>query len=133
LFVHNSFGANLPRGNLPDEETLEKLIKQKSYEQALRMLPKLKVEQSKNPYYIIVYDLLNVKIKKRNVKDVLCKEDNKNDPENYTYHGLLCDLILDYLDDGKITDKNLRNVEEYFLKHDQKKFYLFILGRDLNK
>jgi hypothetical protein len=75
--------------------------------------------------------LLHVRLKKRNVKDLLCKEENKKSPESYTYHGLLCDLLSDYLEDGKIEVKHLQMVEEYFLKHDQKKFYLFYLAREL--
>lgn len=114
-----------------DEEALEKLIKKKSYEKAFHALPRLQVEQSKNHHYIIVYDLLHIKLKKRNVKELLCREENKKDPDAYTYYGVLCDLLIDYLDDGKIKDRNLHNVEEYFLKHDQKKFYLFHLAREL--
>jgi hypothetical protein len=131
FFSFDLFAAKLPVGALIDEETLEKLIKHKSYEKAFRALPRLKVEQSKNPHYAIVYDLLHVKLKKRSVKELLCKEDNKKDPDAYTYPGLLCDLLIDYLDDGKIEGKNLHIVEEYFLKHDQKKFYLFHLAREL--
>jgi hypothetical protein len=62
---------------------------------------------------------------------LLCKEENKKDPDSYTYQGLLCDLLIDYLDDGKISEKHLHTVEEYFLKHDQQKFYLFYLAREL--
>ena len=127
----NVFAANAPRDELIDEESLEKLIKHKAYEKAFHALPKRKVEQLNNHYYVIVYDLLHVKLKKRSVKELLCKEENKKDPDAYTYYGLLCDLLMDYLDDGKIAEKNLHLVEEYFLKHDQKKFYLFYLARDL--
>lgn len=72
-----------------------------------------------------------MKIKKRNVKELLCKEDNKKDPEAYTYQGVLCDVLIDYLDDGKIQEKTLHISEEYFLKHDQNKIYLYFLARDL--
>ena len=126
-----AFAAKVPRGVLIDEESLEKLIKHKSYEKAFHALSKLKVEQSKNPHYLIVYDLLHVKLKKRKVKILLCKDFNKQDPDAYTYPGLLCDLLIDYLADGKIKERNLLIVEEYFLKHDQKKFYLYYLARDL--
>lgn len=116
---------------LTDEETLEKLIKHKSYEKAFHALSKIEVEQSKNLHYIIVYDLLHVRLKKRKVKILLCKDFNKQDPDAYTYPGLLCDLLIDYLNDGKIKERSLHNVEDYFLKHDQKKFYLYYLAREL--
>lgn len=74
---------------------------------------------------------MHVKLKKKNVKELLCKDELKKEPDAYTYHALLCDLLVDYLDDGKIDDRNLHVVEEYFLKHDQKKFYLLYLARDL--
>jgi hypothetical protein len=116
---------------LIDEESLEKLIMHKSYEKAFHALPKIKVEQSKSHHYMIVYDLLHVRLKKRKVKILLCRDFNKQDPEAYTYPSLICDLLMDYLDDGKIQDRNLHSIEEYFLKHDQKKFYLYYLAREL--
>ena len=127
----NLWAAKPPASQLPDEEYFEKLIKKKSYDKAFHSLPRKKVEEAKNPYYIILYDLLHVRLKKRNVKEVLCKEDNKKDPEAYTYQGVLCDVIVDYLDDGKIEDKTLHTAEEYFLKHDQEKIYLYFLAKEL--
>jgi len=131
LLSFNLYAAKRPSDKLIDEESLEKLIQHKSYEKAFHALPRKKVEESNNPHYIIAYDLLHVKLKKRNVKELLCKEENKKDPDAYTYAALLCDVLIDYLEDGKIKEKNLHMVEEYFLKHDQKKFYLFYLARDL--
>lgn len=125
------YPAKIPTKNLIDEDSLAKLIIHKSYVKAFRALPRIKVEQSKNLHYVIIYDLLNVKLKKRKIKELLCKEYNKQDPDAYTYPGLLCDLLSNYLLHGKVDAKDLHIVEEYFLKHDLKKFYLFHFARDL--
>lgn len=113
------------------EVNLKTLLKNKSYERALLSLNPEKLAEPENARYRIVYDLLNVKIKKRMVKKLYCFEDFQKNPEDYQYSNLLCDLLVDYLRDGKLGNDHYKVVEEYFFKHDLKEMYLLQLAKDL--
>ena len=111
---------------------LMSLIRNKFYEKAILSLNPEKLSEPKFARYRIVYDLLNVKIKKRLVKNLYCFQDYQKDPETYyQYSTLLCDLLIDYLRDGKLGNDHVKVVEEYFFKHDLKERYLLQVAKDL--
>jgi hypothetical protein len=113
------------------EVNLKTLIKNKSYERAILSLNPEKLNDPENAHYRIIYDLLNVKVKKRAVKKLYCFDDYQRNPEDYQYSNLLCDLLIDYLRDGKLGNDHIRVVEEYFFKHDLKEIYLLQVAKDL--
>lgn len=111
---------------------LKSLIQNKSYEKAILSINPEKLKEPEFAAYRIIYDLLNVKIKKRLVRNLYCFQDFQKDPESYYQHStLLCDLLIDYLRDGKLGADHLRVVEEYFFKHDLKERYLLQLAKEL--
>ena len=113
------------------EVNLETLIKNKLYEKAILSLNPEKLNEPENAHYRAIYDLLNVKIKKRAVKKLYCFNDYQKDPEDYQYSNLICDLLIDYLRDGKLGNDHIKVVEEYFFKHDLKEIYLLQVAKDL--
>ncbi|MDD4973211.1 MAG: hypothetical protein PHY93_02620 [Bacteriovorax sp.] len=113
------------------EVNLKALLKNKSYERAILSLNPEKLNEPENAHYKIIYDLLNVKIKRRAVKKLYCFDDYQKDPEDYQYSNLLCDLLIDYLRDGKLGNDHIKVVEEYFFKHDLKEIYLLQVAKDL--
>ncbi|MFA6236790.1 MAG: hypothetical protein WC635_05630 [Bacteriovorax sp.] len=111
---------------------LKALIKNKSYEKAILSINPEKLNEPEFARYRIIYDLLNVKIKKRLVKNLYCFQDYQKDPESYyQYSTLLCDLMINYLRNGKLHNDHIKVVEEYFFKHDLKERYLLQLAKDL--
>ena len=110
---------------------LRALIENKAYEKAILSLNPEKLNATTNARYRIIYDLLNVKIKRRAVKKLYCFDDYQKDPEGYQYSNLLCDLLIDYLRDGKLGGDHIKVVEEYFFKHDLKEIYLLQMAKDL--
>ena len=113
------------------EVNLKSLINNKQYERAILSLNPDHLNNSENSQYRIIYDLLNVKIKKRSVKKLYCFDDYQKNPEDYQYSNLLCDLLIDYLKDGKLGNDHIKVVEEYFLKHDLKEIYLLQVAKDI--
>lgn len=111
---------------------LVSLLKNKSYEKAILSINPEKLKEAEFAKYRIVYDLLNVKIKKRLVKNLYCFQDYQKDPESYyQYSTLLCDLLIDYLRDGKLGHDHVKVVEEYFFKHDLKERHLLQMAKEL--
>ena len=110
---------------------LNVLLKNKLYEKAILSLNPEKLNDPLNAKYRIIYDLLNVKIKKRAVKKLYCFEEYQKNPEDYQYSNLLCDFLIDYLRDGKLENDHFKVIEEYFLKHDLKEIYLLQVAKDL--
>ncbi|MGZ3787534.1 MAG: hypothetical protein ACXVLQ_03380 [Bacteriovorax sp.] len=114
------------------EVNLKKLLKNKSYERALLSMDPEKLNEPGNAHYKIVYDLLNVKIRKLSVKKLYCYDEYQKNPDDYyQYSNLLCDLLVDYLRDGKLGNDHVKVVEEYFFKHDLKERYLLQVAKDL--
>lgn len=114
------------------DANLKSLIQNKAYEKAILSINPEKLNEAEFSSYRIIYDLLNVKIKKRLVKNLYCYQDYQKDPDTYyQYSTLLCDLLLDYLRDGKLGNDHIKVVEEYFFKHDLKERYLLQLAKDL--
>ena len=107
------------------------LLKNKLYEKAILSLNPDKLYEPKNAAFRILYDLINVKIRKRSVKKLYCFDDYQKNPEDYQYSSLLCDLLIDYLQDGKLRTNHMKEVEEYFLKHDLHENYLLQIAKDL--
>lgn len=109
----------------------KKLIQNKLYERALLSMDPDTFLDPTNARYKIIYDMLNVKIRKRAVKKLYCFSDFQKNPEDYQYSNLLCDLLIDYLKSGKIDNSHIKVVEEYFFKYDLAERYLLQLARDL--
>lgn len=115
------------------EVNLKNLLKNKAYEKAILSLNPEKLNEPANAQYRIVYDLLNVKIKKRAVKKLYCFDDYQKNPEDYQYSNLLCDLLIDFLRDGKLGNDHIKIVEESFFKDNLKEIYLLQVAKDLKK
>lgn len=132
--IHLAISASnyLPHSIFFFDVNLKSLIQNKSYEKAILSINPEKLMDPEFAAYRIIYDLLNVKIKKRLVRNLYCFQDFQKDPESYyQYSTLLCDLLIDYLRDGKLGADHLRVVEEYFFKHDLKERYLLQLAKEL--
>lgn len=112
---------------------LKNFIHNKQYEKAILSLNPDKFNEIENTQYRIIYDLLNVKIKKRAIKKLYCFDEYQKNPEDYQYSNLLCDLLITYLRDGKISNDNIKIVEEYFMKQDLREIYLLELAKDIQK
>jgi hypothetical protein len=113
------------------EVNLKTLLKNKSYERALLSMDPDKLNEPGNAKYKIVYDMLNVRIKRRTVKKLYCFDDFQKNPDDYQYSNLICDLLVDYLREGKVGTDHIKLVEEYFFKHDLKERYLLQFAKDL--
>lgn len=136
--IHLAISSAITASNDPPHSifffdvNLKSLIQNKSYEKAILSINPEKLKEPEFAAYRIIYDLLNVKIKKRLVRNLYCFQDFQKDPESYyQYSTLLCDLLIDYLRDGKLGADHLRVVEEYFFKHDLKERYLLQLAKEL--
>lgn len=110
---------------------LKLLLKNKSYERALLSMNPDGLASPDNKKYRIVYDLLNVKVKKRSVKKLYCYDEYQKNPDDYQYSNLICSLLVDYLQDGKIGNDHIKVVEEYFFMHDLKERFLLQVAKDL--
>jgi len=110
---------------------LKQLLKNKSYEKALLSMDPAKLNSPENSQFKIIYDLLNVRIKKTSVKRLYCLDDFQKNPEVYQYSYLMCDMLNDYLRIGKIPNYHIKLLEEYFFKHDLKERYLLQVAKDL--
>lgn len=111
---------------------LKNLIQKKLYEKAILSLNPEKLKMHEFSKYRIIYDLLNVKIKKRMVKDLYCFQDYQNDPDiDYQYSTLACELLINYLRTGKAGNDQIKILEEYFLKHDLDQRYILRLIKDI--
>ena len=110
---------------------LKSLIKNKSYEKALLSLNPDSFNDPYNVKYKIIYDLLNVRIKKNAVKKLYCFDDLQKNPDDYQYSNLLCETLVGFLRDGKIGNEQIKTIEDYFFKHDLKESYLLQLTKDL--
>jgi hypothetical protein len=110
---------------------IKQLLKSKNYEKILLSLNPKKLNDKGNENFKIMYDLLNVKIKKRSVRKLYCFENLQKNPEDYQYENLICDLLENYLKEGKLTTDRIHLIEEYFVKHDLKEQYLLYLTKEL--
>ena len=110
---------------------LKALIKNKSYEKALLSLNPDSFTDPSNTKYKIIYDLLNVRIKKNAVKKLYCFDDLQKNPDDYQYSNLLCEILVGFLRDGKIGNDQIKLIEDYFFKHDLKESYLLQLTKEL--
>jgi hypothetical protein len=113
------------------EVNLKQLLKSKNYEKIMLSLNPKKLKEKGNENYKILYDLLQVKIKKRSVRMLYCHENFQKNPELYQYENLICDLLENYLKEGKLTTDRLKLIEEYFVKQDLNEQYLLTLTKEL--
>lgn len=110
---------------------LKILLKNKSYERAILSINPDGLIKPDNRKYRIIYDLLNVKIKKRSITKLYCYDEYQKNPDDYQYSNLICGLLVDYLQNGKIGNDQIKVVEEYFFMHDLKERYLLQVVKDL--
>ena len=111
---------------------LKNLIQKRFFEKAILSLNPEKLKLPQFSKYRIIYDLLNVNIKKRMVKDLYCFQDYQNDPDrSYQYSTLACELLINYLQTGKPGNDQIKIIEEYFLKHDLNDRYILNLIKDI--
>ena len=110
---------------------LKELISSHSYEKAILAINPEAFQMRDNDSYRIIYDLLNVKLKKQNIRRLYCLHDGKKDLEENDYQSILCDYLNEYIKDGKKDQSHLNFVEEYFLKKDLNQRYLLTIVRDL--
>ncbi len=113
------------------EVNLKTLLKNKSYEKVLLSMDPEKLSEKENIQYRIIYDMLSVKLKKAGVKKLYCLDEYQKNPEEYQYSNLLCDMLNDYLREGKVASFHIKLLEEYFFKHDLKERYLLQVAKDL--
>lgn len=110
---------------------LKQLLKSKNYEKALLSMNPEKLTDKENTPYKVLYDLLNVRLRKTAVRKLYCLDDYQKDPEEYQYSNLICDMLNDYIRTGKIAGYHIKLLEEYFFKHDLKERYLLQVVKDL--
>lgn len=110
---------------------INQALKNKNYEKVFLSLNPKQLERAGKDAFKILYDLLNVKIRKKSVKKLYCYEDWKTYPEDYQYSNLLCELLDNYLKNGKISRDQYEVAEEYFFKHDLKERYLLQIANEL--
>jgi len=113
------------------EANLKSLLKNKQYDRAILSINPENLASLGNKHYRVIYDLLNVKIKKRTVKKLYCLDDYQKSPDDYQYTNLLCDFLEDYLRNGKFENDHIKILEEYFFKHDLKERYLLQFAKDI--
>jgi hypothetical protein len=113
------------------QTNLKKLIQKKMYEKAILSINPDTLNNNEFAKYRIIYDLLNVKIKKQMVKNLYCIGELQKNPEDYQYSNVLCDLLVDYLRDGKFENNHLIIIEASFLKQDLDQMYLLEMAKDM--
>jgi hypothetical protein len=114
------------------EVNLKELIQKKFFEKAILSLNPEMLKLDQFAKYRIIYDLLNVRIKRKKITDLYCFHDFQKDPDNYyQYSTLLCDFLIDYLKNKKTKNNHLLALKEYFLTHDLEESYLQGLAIDL--
>lgn len=110
---------------------IKELIKSHAYEKAILALNPDSFEYKENEQFKIIYDLLNVKIKKTSVKKLYCLDHIHKDLEYNNYENILCNFLVEYLKEGKKDSDHLTYVEDYFLKKDLNERYLLEILKDI--
>lgn len=113
------------------ESDIKELIKNKLYEKAILSINPEALKLPENESLRIVYDLLNVKIKKLSVRKLYCIDNFIHNVENENYNSILCDYLNEYLKAGKKDNDHMAYIEEYFLKKDLNERYLLNLIHEL--
>lgn len=113
------------------EENLIDMLKKKEYLKAFSSLNPEALKESKSSFDITVYDILNVLINKKTVKNLYCDEDYKKYPDSYAYSVLICGLLNDYLEKGSFNQKRMEKTEKYFNEEASDKNYLLAMIKDV--
>lgn len=111
---------------------LKELISSHQYEKAILSINPGSFVYKENENLRIVYDILQVKIKKQSVKKLYCLDNVDRELEGLNYESVLCEYLAEYLKLGKKDKGHLAYVEEFFFKNDLKERYLLSLLNDLN-
>jgi hypothetical protein len=113
------------------ESNIKDLIKTKQFERAILSMNPDALEDTKNESLRIVYDLLNVKIKKQMVKNLYCTTISSIQMDDSNYQSVLCEFLSEYIKAGTKDKGQLAFLEEYFLKKDINKRYLLNLIHEI--
>ncbi len=126
-FSHNESPENIPGfyGMYATEAQFKNLIADKKYEKALAFVNPNGLTKSSDSFNIISYDILNVLVNKKNVKNLYCSDELKKYPDAYAYSTLLCHLLSDYMKGGKMQKANLVRAEKYFKSNSAEVKFLF--------
>lgn len=113
------------------EEKLISLIQKKEYKKAFSSINSKEMINSNDDFNIIIFDVLNVIINKKEVQTLYCNKQYQKYPKSYVYTVILCSLLNDYLQKGKFDPKHIQRAEKYFKKDDEEKMYLFNMLKDV--
>jgi uncharacterized protein YlxP (DUF503 family) len=118
-------------GAFVQEEKLINLIEQKDYQKAFSLFNAKEIMNTTDDFNIVIYDTLNVLLHKKAVQTLFCYKQYQKYPKAYVYNIILCGLLNDYLQQGKLDPKHLKRAESYFQKDDKRKMYLLKMLKDL--
>jgi len=118
-------------GQFAHDENLINLLKEKKYDSAFSLINPSNLKNSTNDFHIVVYDLLNVYINHKNVKELFCNKQYNEYPNSYAYSTLLCSLLNDYLQTGKFNLKRAKLADQYFNLENVEKKYLYDIAKEI--
>lgn len=110
---------------------LQEMFKSKQFDKILISINPFVLNQNEYKEWSIVYDVLNVKLRKTNVKKLFCNDHIHKDLLELHYETVLCHYLKEYLKDGINQKEDIHDVETYFFDHDLNKRFLFDAIRDL--
>lgn len=119
-------------GRFVEDANLAELIKSKKYSDALSVLnPEGLDPKGMNSLEFISYDVLNVYVNKKNVKNLYCSNEFRKYPNAYTYSVLLCGLLNDYLTKSVFDESRMKRALNYFSEVDREKSYLLDVVKEI--
>ena len=83
--------------------------------------------------YKVVYDLLNVLVNKRKVKKIFCRDSYNKYPHSYSYTIKICGILIIFVSTGKIDQKKMHDLEQYFKDTQRDEKYLLTAIKELNE
>ncbi len=115
---------------------LEKLMREKKFNEAFALINPKGVEQSSLPHRI-TYDLLNVLVNRRKAGNLFCADDLKKYPDAYSYSIRLCKILSSYIEKGAVDPAAWQSLESFFKENNesavQDKRYLVAAAEELKK
>lgn len=109
---------------------VEILMRRGQYENAFKMLHREGLLNG-NISEKIIYDLLNVLVHQKNVKDLLCAPLFSQFQKRDNYALILCGLLTNYLGHQKLNQSQVARFTQYIMSKDQDKLYLLEAVRKL--
>ncbi len=112
---------------------LQTYMEKKDYTKALAMLNPKSISEASSPIVLISYDVLQTlvygKVDKTKLKCLPIQQKSKQSDQGYTLQ--ICNILLSYLDSGKLSPDRLQKLDRYLSAVDQDKKYLLSALRDL--